>query len=238
MSPLPARMHILEFEAPHRAVWKEVDLPAPARDEVLVKILGVATCPQWDLHMIEGRPMFPGAPLDYPLVPGQPGHEAMGEVVSVGTDVRTFSPGMHVAAWRDPGNRRMGCYAQYVPLTVRRSDRRSRDRYGPKRSLPSSWQCVCRDRSTGCANAGALRGREWRLADSVRRDWLPCSSPGPWGQDGDRTGSSRAAAGLAENSARMKSGIPENTVGPPDATTRMHSIPRWIQPDSRFRLKR
>jgi threonine dehydrogenase-like Zn-dependent dehydrogenase len=116
MSALPARMHILEFEAPHRPVWKEVDLPAPARDEVLVKILGVATCPQWDLHMLEGRPMFPGAPLQYPLVPGQPGHEAMGEVVAVGTDVRTFSPGMHVAAWRDPGTRRMGCYAQYVPL--------------------------------------------------------------------------------------------------------------------------
>ncbi len=109
-------MHILEFEAPHRTAWKEVDLPAPGPHEVLVKILGVATCPQWDLHMLEGRPMFPGAPLQYPLVPGQPGHEAMGEVVSVGTEVHTFSPGMHVAAWRDPGNRRMGCYAQYVPL--------------------------------------------------------------------------------------------------------------------------
>ena len=116
-------MHTLEFEAPHRAVWKEVDLPVPAPDEVLVKILGVATCPQWDLHMMEGRPMFPGASLDYPLVPGQPGHEAMGEVVSVGTDVRSFSPGMHVAAWRDPGNRRMGCYAQYAASPCRRPDR-------------------------------------------------------------------------------------------------------------------
>jgi len=91
-------------------------MPAPAQDEVLVKILGVATCPQWDLHMMEGRPMFPGTSLDYPLVPGHPGHEAMGQVVSVGHDVRSFSPGMHVAAWRDPGNRRMGCYAQYAAL--------------------------------------------------------------------------------------------------------------------------
>jgi threonine dehydrogenase-like Zn-dependent dehydrogenase len=61
-------------------------------------------------------PMFPGASLEYPLVPGQPGHEAIGEVVAVGAGVRKFSPGMRVAAWRDPGNRRMGCYAQYVPL--------------------------------------------------------------------------------------------------------------------------
>jgi 2-desacetyl-2-hydroxyethyl bacteriochlorophyllide A dehydrogenase len=109
-------MHILEFQAPHRTTWKEVDMPEPRPDEVLVKVLGVATCPQWDLHMFEGKPMFPGASISYPLVPGQPGHEAMGEVVSVGSDVRTFSPGMHVAAWRDPGNRRMGCYSQYVPL--------------------------------------------------------------------------------------------------------------------------
>lgn len=109
-------MHTLEIEAPQRAVWKEVDMPVPSPDEVLVRILGVATCPQWDLHMMEGRPMFPGAPLGYPLVPGQPGHEAMGEVVSVGSDVRSFSPGMRVAAWRDPGNRRMGCYAQYAAL--------------------------------------------------------------------------------------------------------------------------
>jgi NADPH:quinone reductase-like Zn-dependent oxidoreductase len=109
-------MHTLEIEAPQRAVWKEVDMPAPAADEVLIKVLAVATCPQWDLHMMEGRPMFPGTLLDYPLVPGQPGHEAVGEVVSPGSDVRSFSPGMHVAAWRDPGNRRMGLYAQYAAL--------------------------------------------------------------------------------------------------------------------------
>jgi threonine dehydrogenase-like Zn-dependent dehydrogenase len=109
-------MHILEFEAPHRTTWKEVDMPVLARDEVLVKILGVATCPQWDLHMMDGMPMFPGTSLTYPLVPGHPGHEAVGEVVALGPDVRSFSPGMHVAAWRDPGNRRMGCYAQYAAL--------------------------------------------------------------------------------------------------------------------------
>ena len=116
MSTLPARMHILELQAPHRAVWKEIDVPVPASEEVLLKVFAVATCPQWDLHMMEGSAMFGGGPLDYPLVPGHPGHEAMGEVVAVGADVRSLSPGMRVAAWRDPGHRRMGCYAQYVPL--------------------------------------------------------------------------------------------------------------------------
>ena len=66
--------------------------------------------------MMDGIPMFPGAPLDYPLIPGQPGHEAVGEVVVAGPAASGFTPGMRVAAWRDPGNRRMGCYAQYVPI--------------------------------------------------------------------------------------------------------------------------
>ncbi len=116
MSHVAARMHTLEFEAPLRPAWKEVDTPSPGPDEVLVRVMGVATCPQWDLHMMDGVPMFPGAPLTYPLAPGQPGHEAMGEVISLGRNVHVFSPGMHVAAWRDPGGRRMGCYAQYAAL--------------------------------------------------------------------------------------------------------------------------
>lgn len=118
MASLPAMMRLLQIEAPGRAVWKEVKVPVPEPGEVLLKVLGVATCPQWDLHMMDGRPMFPGASLEYPLVPGQPGHEAIGEVVAVGSSVAGFSPGMHVAAWRDPGNRRMGCYAQYVSLSA------------------------------------------------------------------------------------------------------------------------
>jgi threonine 3-dehydrogenase len=109
-------MRILEFEAPHRAVWKETAMPVPAPDEALVKMIGIATCPQWDIHMMEGTPMFGGGSLTYPLVPGQPGHEAVGEVVAVGANVRSCTPGMRVAAWRDPGNRKMGCYAQYAAL--------------------------------------------------------------------------------------------------------------------------
>ncbi|MCK5571717.1 MAG: zinc-binding dehydrogenase [Bacteroidetes bacterium] len=116
MPTLPQKMRILEFEAPHRPVWKESDVPMLEPDEVLLRVLGITTCPHWDLHMMDGEPMFPGAPLDYPLTPGQPGHEAVGEVVAVGKDVKEFTPGMHVAAWRDPGNRRMGLYAQFAPV--------------------------------------------------------------------------------------------------------------------------
>jgi threonine dehydrogenase-like Zn-dependent dehydrogenase len=109
-------MQRLGFAAPHRAVWKEAGLPEVEPDEVLIRVQGITTCPHWDLHMIDGEPMFPGAPLEYPLTPGQPGHEAVGEVVAVGNEVTEFSTGMRVAAWRDPGDRRQGLYAQYAPV--------------------------------------------------------------------------------------------------------------------------
>jgi threonine dehydrogenase-like Zn-dependent dehydrogenase len=109
-------MRIFQLEEPRRPAWKETAVPEPGSGDVLVKILGVTTCPHWDLHMMEGKPMFQDSTLEYPLAPGLPGHEAMGEVIAVGKDVTTFTPGMHVAAWRDPGNRQMGCYAQFVSL--------------------------------------------------------------------------------------------------------------------------
>jgi threonine dehydrogenase-like Zn-dependent dehydrogenase len=116
MPPIPTHMRVLQIEGPYRPEWKEIAMPEPGPGDVLVKILGVTTCPHWDLHMMEGKPMFADSPLTYPLPPGLPGHEAMGEVIVVGKDVTSFTPGMHVAAWRDPGGRSMGCYAQFVSL--------------------------------------------------------------------------------------------------------------------------
>lgn len=106
-------MKALQIEAPGRAVWKDVSMPKPAAGEVLVKVLGVTTCPHWDMHMLGGQPMFPGMKLEYPLKPGVPGHEAMGEVVAVGRGVKTLKVGHRVVAWQDTGQPRDGFYAQY-----------------------------------------------------------------------------------------------------------------------------
>ncbi len=114
----PSNTNLIQYEAPGKVVWKTVDLPPLREGEVLLKVEGVTTCPHWDIHMMSGEPMFPNVPLRYPLVPGQPGHEAMGEVVAVADDVTMFRPGMKVAAWRDPGERKMGCYAEYVPISA------------------------------------------------------------------------------------------------------------------------
>ena len=107
-------MKQLQIIEPGKVAWREVPLPEPGPGELLVKVLAVTTCPHWDLHLMRGEPMFPGQPLPYPYTPGQPGHEAMGEIAAVGAGVIGAAPGAPVAVWRDPGHDRPGCYAQYV----------------------------------------------------------------------------------------------------------------------------
>lgn len=109
-------MKLLQIIAPDEAQWRDADTPSPESDEVLVKVEQVNTCPHWDMHLLDGRPMFPGGTLDYPYTPGQPGHEAAGTVLAVGAAVEEFREGMRVVCWRDPGHSRQGCYAQVVAM--------------------------------------------------------------------------------------------------------------------------
>jgi threonine dehydrogenase-like Zn-dependent dehydrogenase len=113
MANLPSHMKQLQIEAPGRAVWKDVRMPEPGAGDVLVRIAGVVTCPHWDMHILGGEPMFPGGKIEYPYLPGQPGHEACGEVVALGSGVAGLQVGDHVAVWRDVGNPRPGFYAQF-----------------------------------------------------------------------------------------------------------------------------
>lgn len=106
-------MRQLRIEAPGRVSWNEVPLPEPGPGEVRMRVLGVTTCPHWDLHILGGEPMFPGQTLTYPYLPGQPGHEAMGEVDAVGEGVGEFAVGDRVVAWRDTGKPRTGFYGQF-----------------------------------------------------------------------------------------------------------------------------
>lgn len=109
----------LQIVKPGQPEWREAPVLEPGPDEVLLKVLAVTTCPHWDLHMMAGEPMFPGGQLNYPLGPGQPGHEAAGEVVAVGSEVRDLVGGDRVATWRDRGAAvRLGCYAQLVPFAA------------------------------------------------------------------------------------------------------------------------
>lgn len=113
---MQSTMKLLQIDEPGRAVWRDVPRPDPHPGEVLLKVSGVTTCPNWDLHVMSGRPMFEDRPLSYPYVPGEPGHEAVGEIVAAGRDVQSLPVGTRAVVWRDPGGRRQGCYAEYVPI--------------------------------------------------------------------------------------------------------------------------
>ena len=103
----------LQIVTPGVSELRDGPIPSAGRGQVVVRIEAITTCPHWDLHLASGEPMFPGRPLQYPYPPGQPGHEAVGRVVAVGDRVEGLGSGMRVAAWRDPGHQRAGCYARY-----------------------------------------------------------------------------------------------------------------------------
>ena len=107
-------MRALQIQAPGRAEVVDIAMPQPGPGEVRVRVTLVNTCPQWDLHLDAGEPMFVGQQISYPYTAGQPGHEMVGVVDAIGEDVTTFRVGQRVAAWRDAGHHRQGCYAEFV----------------------------------------------------------------------------------------------------------------------------
>lgn len=107
-------MKALQALAPDNMAVLEVPTPTPGPREVLMRIMAVTTCPQWDLHLRHNEPMFVGHRFNFPYTLAQPGHEAAGVIEAVGEGVTDLMPGDRVAAWRDAGQDRPGCYAQFV----------------------------------------------------------------------------------------------------------------------------
>lgn len=114
-------MKILQYLEAGRPELLDAPIPEPGPGQVLMKVTAVTTCPHWDLHYMAGEPMIPGTALQYPIAPGQPGHEATGVVAAVGEGVSEFIEGDHLALWRDQGPGRHGAYAEYVLADVRNS---------------------------------------------------------------------------------------------------------------------
>jgi threonine dehydrogenase-like Zn-dependent dehydrogenase len=107
-------MKILQVTAPKEFKILEVPTPEPGPGQILMRVDGVATCPQWDLHLRHNEPMFVGHTFVYPYTEGQPGHEATGFVEALGPGVTSLKVGDRISAWRDQGHERWGCYAQFV----------------------------------------------------------------------------------------------------------------------------
>ena len=111
-------MKAIQYIEKGRPEIVELPMPIPGEGQVLLKIHGVATCPHWDLHIMDGVSMAPGGTVEYPYMPGQPGHEAMGEVVALGAGKKMFPVGTKVALWQDQAGATQGCYAEFVVADV------------------------------------------------------------------------------------------------------------------------
>ncbi len=83
---VPATMKAAVLVGPQQVEIQEVAVPALRDGDILVRVEGCGVCGS-NLPVWEGRPWF-----SYPLPPGQPGHEAWGRIVRLGSAVE----GMHV----------------------------------------------------------------------------------------------------------------------------------------------
>ncbi|MDF2715414.1 MAG: hypothetical protein K0R28_2339 [Paenibacillus sp.] len=107
-------MKLLVIQGVEKAEVVSVPIPEPGPGQILVKVTTVVTCPQWDLHIYYGKPMFTTqGEVPFPYPPGQPGHEMTGIVYKTGEGVN-LQVGQRVSAWKDQGRNRQGCYAEYV----------------------------------------------------------------------------------------------------------------------------
>jgi propanol-preferring alcohol dehydrogenase len=83
---LPANMKAMVLQVPGRPLdYTTLPVPVPSRRQVLVRIIACGVC-RTDLHIIDGE-------LEHPKLPLIPGHEIVGQVVLVGSEVNRLREG-------------------------------------------------------------------------------------------------------------------------------------------------
>lgn len=80
------------LEAPKKVSVKEIELPEPGEGEVRIQLEGSGVCAS-NIPVWEGRDWF-----NYPVTPGEPGHEGWGVIHAVGDGVEHLKEGDRVTA--------------------------------------------------------------------------------------------------------------------------------------------
>jgi propanol-preferring alcohol dehydrogenase len=86
---IPASMRVMRLEHPGGPLVRaEVPVPRPWESSVLLRVRACAVC-RTDLHLVDGD-------LPDPKIPVVPGHEIVGEVVDLGSEVENLAIGQRV----------------------------------------------------------------------------------------------------------------------------------------------
>lgn len=80
------------LKAPQKVSIQEIELPQPKQGEVRLRLEGSGICAS-NIPIWEGREWF-----EYPVTPGEPGHEGWGVIDAVGEGVKTLKEGDRVTA--------------------------------------------------------------------------------------------------------------------------------------------
>ncbi len=80
------------LKAPQKVTVEEIDLPEPGKGEVRIRLEGSGVCAS-NIPVWEGRDWF-----NYPVTPGEPGHEGWGVIDKLGKDVSNWTVGDRVTA--------------------------------------------------------------------------------------------------------------------------------------------
>jgi 2-desacetyl-2-hydroxyethyl bacteriochlorophyllide A dehydrogenase len=81
-------MECVVINKPREIVVTEREIPEPAADEVLIKVMASGICGT-DVHIFRGEYLG-----DYPVIPG---HEFSGVISAIGSKIKRFKPGDRVA---------------------------------------------------------------------------------------------------------------------------------------------
>ena len=88
-------MRSARIVAPRHVEFTTVTVPEPEAGQVRVKLQGCGVCGS-NMAVWQGRPWF-----EYPLAPGNPGHEGWGLIDALGQEVKNFQIGDRVAFLSD-----------------------------------------------------------------------------------------------------------------------------------------
>lgn len=82
----------IQFEKPDRVVMIELETPEPGPDEVLIRMLANSLCSHAEIRSITSG-QAEGYGNSYPMPPGAPGHEGVGEIIAIGDEVLDYAVG-------------------------------------------------------------------------------------------------------------------------------------------------